>query len=107
MLLERVLIASAAAFKASYRQGGKFVGTRHRTNHGGVAIAFDQRSQMKLAKPPEDPTIYDTRHNPVQESIFKLLERLEASAGIEPAFKDLQSSASPLRHEAVRQYEGE
>lgn len=25
---------------------------------------------------------------------------LEASAGIEPAYKDLQSSASPLRHEA-------
>ena len=28
--------------------------------------------------------------------------RLEASEGIEPPYKDLQSSASPLRHEASR-----
>ena len=27
---------------------------------------------------------------------------LEASPGIEPGYKDLQSSASPLRHEAIR-----
>lgn len=27
---------------------------------------------------------------------------LEASPGIEPGYKDLQSSASPLRHEASR-----
>jgi hypothetical protein len=28
---------------------------------------------------------------------------LEASPGIEPGYKDLQSSASPLRHEAIRE----
>jgi hypothetical protein len=27
---------------------------------------------------------------------------MEASPGIEPGYEDLQSSASPLRHEAIR-----
>jgi hypothetical protein len=30
---------------------------------------------------------------------------LEASPGIEPGYKDLQSSASPLRHEASLQFD--
>lgn len=29
---------------------------------------------------------------------------LEASPGIEPGYEDLQSSASPLRHEAIRSH---
>lgn len=33
------------------------------------------------------------------------LEGMEARAGIEPACKDLQSSASPLRHRAFRAVE--
>ena len=33
------------------------------------------------------------------------LKELEARAGIEPACKDLQSSASPLRHRAFRAVE--
>ena len=31
---------------------------------------------------------------------LRLREKMEASEGIEPPYKDLQSSASPLRHEA-------
>ena len=37
---------------------------------------------------------------PKQGESTGLWGRLEASPGIEPGYKDLQSSASPLRHEA-------
>lgn len=32
---------------------------------------------------------------------LKYRGKLEASPGIEPGYEDLQSSASPLRHEAI------
>ena len=34
------------------------------------------------------------------QRLYHVAEFLEASPGIEPGYKDLQSSASPLRHEA-------
>lgn len=37
---------------------------------------------------------------PYLRALHFTLENLEASPGIEPGYKDLQSSASPLRHEA-------
>ena len=37
-----------------------------------------------------------------RQTKFNEVRLLEASPGIEPGYKDLQSSASPLRHEASR-----
>ena len=33
---------------------------------------------------------------------MKIIQKLEATAGIEPAYTDLQSAASPLRHVALQ-----
>jgi hypothetical protein len=38
------------------------------------------------------------------EKTLRSWKFLEASPGIEPGYKDLQSSASPLRHEASRRF---
>ena len=54
---------------------------------------------MKLIAPTYE-TASDMRGFGANE-LSLLINFLEASPGIEPVYKDLQSSASPLRHEAI------
>ena len=65
-----------------------------REGSASPCLGVAERFKPKLPHRPKDEA--------VSAAYRDTLEGMEASPGIEPGYKDLQSSASPLRHEAIR-----
>ena len=66
----------------------------HRQRHRGLVLL--QRPNPRPLPPPCRPPSPACRASPPKPKTTR--QRVEVRAGIEPAFKDLQSSASPLCH---------
>ena len=64
-----------------------------RERSASPCLGVAERFKPKLPHRPKDEAVSAAYRN--------ALEGMEASPGIEPGYKDLQSSASPLRHEAI------
>jgi hypothetical protein len=71
-------------------------------SHGHAGTKKDTLKNKGICCDTSATKAPEVRSHIINKPLFLLWNLLEASPGIEPGYKDLQSSASPLRHEASR-----